>query len=81
MTALAQRPAIVLDECIDWPNGLGFTPCSTLYREKFDEREAIKPDYVNLDDLSPEDHNRYCRLENELANLQAEGHLGPGERW
>lgn len=73
-------------DCIDWPNGLGFTPCSAKYREVFYQQRAIFDpqtygDGSSLEDLSPADYNRYCHLENELLNLQAHGHVGKGERW
>lgn len=70
-------------DSIDWPNGEGFTPCSDEYRKLFDEKLAIfdPAGDGDLEELEPEKYNAYCRLENDLANLQASGHLGKGERW
>lgn len=67
-----------------WPNGLGETPCSRAYEAKSDEMCVIyNPSYDDgtLDDLSPEDYNRYCTLENDLGVMQMNGHLGKSHRY
>lgn len=68
------------DDFLDWPNGLGFTPCSTKYRQYFDEREAICPSSGNVDNLSREDYERWHALDMYLGTLQLQGHVGQGER-
>lgn len=73
--------SVVHADCLDWPNGLGMTPCSIEYRNTFDEAARIKPDHVNMDDLSPSDYQRWNELQNTLANLQAHGHLGKSIRF
>lgn len=72
---------IKFDDVIEFPNGEGFTPCTKDYARIVDEMDAIKPDYVNLDDLSPEDYERWNRLDSELSQLQMEGHLGQSVRY
>lgn len=74
---------LVHNDSLEWPNGLGFTPCTTEYRKLFDEQMAIwdpNTSDLNLDDLSPADYNRWCQLEDQRAGLQLRGHLLPGER-
>lgn len=74
---------LVHDDSLEWPNGEGFTPCTSEYRRLFDEQMAIwdpNTSDLNLDDLSPEDYNRWCQLDNDLGILQLRGHLLPGER-
>lgn len=72
------------DGLLYWPNGLGETPCSKQYEATSDAMCAIfNPSYNDgsLDDLSPADYNRYCTLENELANLQLAGHVGKSRKY
>lgn len=71
------------DDVIDWPNGLGFTPCSFAYRQKLNERDGILivSNDCSVDDLSSEDYNLWHMLDNELSNMQANGHTGKGERF
>ena len=69
------------DDAIEWPNGEGFTPCSREYAELMDKRDALKPDWVNLDDLSPEDYQEWNVLDNRMLELQASGHLGKSVRY
>jgi len=75
--------AIVHDDVIYWPNGLGETECSTEYRETMDARDAVymTGDGRTLDDLSPEDYERWNRLEDKLCNLQFNGHTGHSSRY
>ncbi len=70
-----------LTDAIEWPNGEGFTPCTREYAALMDERDAILPDYLNLDDLSPEDYQSWNVLDQKLLSMQADGHLGKGERY
>lgn len=73
-----QAPPAVLTDVIYWPNGRGETPCSAAYKAALDEQERIKPEGVNLDDLSPEAYQRWNLLDCELMTMQASGqHLGP----
>lgn len=69
------------DDAIKFPNGEGFTPCSREYAIIADKLEALKPDYINLDDLSPEDYQEWNVLDNERMNLMASGHLGKSIRY
>jgi hypothetical protein len=69
------------DDCIEWPNGLGFTPCTKAYAEITDQMNAIKPDDVNLDDLSPDDYNEFCSLSYKRDQMQSDGHLGKSIRY
>lgn len=75
--------ALVHDHAIEWPNGEGFTPCTALYRETMDERDAIhdlNDPREPLDSLSPEDLQRWNVLDDRLLGLQADGHVGQSER-
>jgi hypothetical protein len=69
------------DDAIEWPNGLGYTPCTREYADLMDRSAAIKPDDVNMDDLSPEDYQEYNVVQDKLLNLQASGHLGKSIRY
>lgn len=70
---------------LDWPNGMGYTPCSAKYRSLFEERNGIyqpgNDDGLTMNDLSPEDYQRWNELDSELANLQIAGHTGKGVRY
>jgi hypothetical protein len=67
---------------IEWPNGLGYTPCTPEYLEKKIEQELLKPDDVPLDALSPADYNRWHHLQNDLDNMLASGqHVGKSVRY
>ena len=69
-------------DSLEWPNGEGFTPCTPEYRATMEERDAILDPFgsINLDDLSPEDYQRWNVLDNELMGMQLDGHLGQSER-
>jgi inactivated superfamily I helicase len=69
------------DDAIEWPNGEGFTPCTREYAELIDKRDALKPDWINLDDLSPADYQEWCTLDAQLNQLQCAGHLGKSVRY
>jgi hypothetical protein len=73
--------AIKLDDTIEWPNGEGFTPCSSEYARLIDAMDAIKPEDVNLDDLSAEDYELWNRLDDKKYSMLAEGHLGKSVRY
>ena len=69
---------------IYWVNGEGYTPCTMGYRQLLSEKEAIyDPVYHEhgLDDLSPEEYQRYSEIENKLAVMQLDGHLGKSVRY
>jgi hypothetical protein len=69
-------------ESLEWPNGEGYTPCSAEYAAIMDAMEAIKPNDVNLDDLSPADYQEWNVLEDKRAALQMSGkHLGKAIRY
>ena len=69
------------DDAIEWPNGLGFTPCSREYAEICDKMDALKPDWINMDDLSPEDYQEWNALSFRRDSLMADGHLGKSVRY
>lgn len=69
---------------ITWPNGRGFTPCSQAYADALAQQEAICDLQTGgiVDELSPEDYERWHRLENALLTMQASGeHLGKSETY
>lgn len=69
-------------DAIEWPNGEGYTPCTPEYAEICDRMEAIKPDDVNLDDLSSADYQEWNTLDDERAQMQMSGeHLGKSVRY
>jgi hypothetical protein len=72
---------IAHDDAIEFPNGEGFTPCSREYAQVCDELEALKPDYINLDELSPEDYELWNKLDDMRASLMLAGHLGKSIRY
>lgn len=72
---------LVHHDAIEWPNGEGYTPCTCEYAEIYDRLNAIKPDDVNMDDLSIEDYNEWHRLDHERAAMQMNGHLGKSVRY
>ena len=69
-------------EFLDWPNGLGFTPCSEQYRKLADMRDVVCDVQAggNINDLTSEDYELYSRIDDALAGLQLAGHIGQGER-
>jgi hypothetical protein len=69
------------DDAIEWPNGEGFTPCSSEYAQLIDRMDAIKPENFNLDDLSPQDYEEWNRLDDKKYSMLAEGHLGKSIRY
>ncbi len=69
------------NDAIEWPNGLGFTPCTRAYAEIVDRMEAIKPDDVYLNDLSAEDYETFCQLDSDRCQMQMSGHLGKSVRY
>lgn len=70
---------------IYWPNGNGETPCSAEYAATKDARDAIyvcgNDEGETLDDLSPEDYQRWNELDDKLNGLQLNGHLGKSIRY
>jgi hypothetical protein len=63
---------------IDWPNGKGYTPCTAEYAERMAERDAVYSHAPgrSLDDLSPEDYEKWHRLDMALNPMRAAGHVG-----
>jgi hypothetical protein len=80
-TTEIRKPAIVHDDHIDWPNGLGTNPCSAEYRKTYDEMKSVKPDYVALEEMAPADYQRWNELDQRLLQLQATGHVGKSIRF
>lgn len=69
---------------IEWPNGNGYTPCSEEYRRVLDEKKSIEYKYqdaVSMNDYSREDYETWNRLEDRLATLHADGHIGKSVRY
>ncbi len=67
---------------LEFPNGEGYTPCTPEYAEIVDAMEALKPNDMNLDDLSPEDYQEWNVLEDRRADMQMSGlHLGKSVRY
>lgn len=73
-------------DAIDWPNGEGYTPCTPEYASLMAERDRIydanydRPDRT-LEDLSPEDYQRWHVLNDRLHTMQADGALGKPVRF
>lgn len=74
-------PKLVHDDVLEFPNGEGYTPCTREYADLRDKMDVIKPDDVRLDDLSSEDYEEYCQLDNRAAEMLAAGHLGKSVRY
>lgn len=76
---------LIHDDVLDWPNGLGYTPVTREYADLTRAKNAIydpnNQRYGTLDDLSPEDYQRYNVIDNQLLTLQANGHCGKSERY
>ncbi len=70
------RDDLELDDAIEFPNGRGFTPCTREYADLVAKLNAIKPDDVNMDDLSPADYEEWNCLDNQRVRMQMEGHVG-----
>lgn len=72
---------------IEFPNGMGYTPCSQAYRDKYDALQAILSNNdiaehrLSMDSLTPENYDKYNHLQNDLANLQCDGHTGKSVRF
>lgn len=74
---------IVHDHLLHFPNGAGNRECSSEYIDTLDARNSIYQigDDGTLDDLSPEDYNRWYTLEHKLDQMQGNGHLGRVTRY
>lgn len=74
--------AIEFTDQIEWPNGMGYTPCT---KKAFECRREI--DYmsmngeISMDDMSSVDYENYNRLLDKLACLQGDGHFGTSVRF
>ncbi len=77
----ATKTKIQHTTAIDWPNGLGYTPCSEAYADICDRIEAVKPSDVRMDDLNHDDYETFNRLESERCQMQIEGHVGKSVRF
>ena len=74
-------PGVEHDAVIEWPNGLGETPCSSAYLAMKEEADSILPPGESMDGLSPADYQRWNVLTDRLAGMQAEGHTGKAVRY
>lgn len=70
-------------ECIDFPNGKGYTPCTQEYRDTYDARAAIcdMNDGESIHDLDYDEYQAWSALDDKLAQLQLSGHLGQSVRF
>lgn len=67
---------------ISFPNGKGYTPCTEAYYAIYQEVKAIyDPSTEYLDDLTPEEYQRWNELTDKLAQMQLEGQLGSSVRY
>lgn len=73
---------ITHDSSIEWPNGLGWTPCSTEFAEAIDKSHAMS-DFgrISMEDMSPADYETYNRLLMQIDTMIADGHRGKPERY
>jgi hypothetical protein len=72
------------NEQLEWPNGQGYTPCSTEYATTYDARNAIynpNEEGRTLNSLSAADYQEWCSLDHKLGTLQLQGHTGKGVRY
>lgn len=77
----AAKATLIHDDAIEWPNGEGYTPCTREYAEMYDRMDAIKPDDVRMDELSPEDYEAWNALDHQRCQMQIDGHLGKSIRY
>ena len=70
------------ESAIDWPNGLGYTPCSIEYAAITDQINSLS-DYgrISMDDMSPTDYQTYNTLLDKQVGLQMNGHVGKSQRF
>lgn len=65
-------------EKLNWPNGLGWTPCTKEYKDAFTE-------WSNLlgfeDSRDAQEQKRLIELDKLLSDLFVEGHRGKGVRY
>lgn len=66
---------------IPYPNGQGYTPCTAAYYAKKGEYAALRGKCEHLNQFTPDDYQRLGELDNELAQMQLNGHLGKGVRY
>jgi len=73
---------ITHDSSIEWPNGEGWTPCSKEYAAVNDEIDDLN-DFgrIGMDDMSPDDYEKYNRLDDKRNGLLLAGHVGKSERY
>lgn len=67
---------------IEWPNGQGFTPCTQAAHDVAVALDRLTDGgRVSMHDMSPADYERFNRLSDEQAHLQADGHYGKSVRY
>lgn len=72
----------IFDHEIEFPNGLGYTPCTKEYFDIYQAKDMLSDGgRIMPNDMSSEDYNRFCHLDNDALNLQADGHLGKSVRY
>lgn len=66
---------------LDFPNGLGYTPCTAEYRRIALEVRDLNAKAHSDAGLTDEEYNRVNELENKLGVLSLEGHMGRPVRY
>lgn len=75
---------LVHDTQIDWPNGMGYTPCTSEFLATRDKRDAIHfpgDSGATMDSLSPEEYQEWNELDHLLMQMQLDGHLGKSVKY
>lgn len=66
---------------LEFPNGLGYTPCTPEYLAARQAMDAIKAPDTSFNDLSPADYQTWNELQHAADNMQLNGHLGKSVRY
>lgn len=70
------------DTQLEFPNGLGYTPCTSVFKEKsLRARELNDKAHTSDEGLTNDEYNELGNLENELGCMQLDGHLGRSVRY
>ena len=73
--AVGAKPQREMLGVLYWPNGEGETPCTEEYQALADRLQ----DLAGIDTDAA--YNERCQLQNDMAVLQADGHLGTSIRY
>lgn len=68
---------------IAWSNGKGYTYCTLEYRRVLDRKREIerRNGVLSFNEYSREDYEAWNALEDRLAVLHSEGHIGASVRY